>query len=50
MAGDDPDSWKSTFEAAGYEVVPVVRGLGELEDIQKLYVQHAQAAIDALNQ
>ena len=50
MAGDDPDSWKSTFEAAGYEVVPVVRGLGELEDIQKLYVQHAQTAIDALNQ
>ena len=50
MAGDDPDSWKSTFEAAGYEVVPVVRGLGELENIQKLYVQHAQAAIDALNQ
>lgn len=50
MAGDDPDSWKSTFEAAGYEVVPVVRGLGELEAIQKIYVQHAQAAIDALNQ
>ena len=50
MAGDDPDSWKSTFEAAGYEVVPVVRGLGELEAIQKLYVQHAQAAIEALNQ
>lgn len=50
MAGDDPDSWKSTFEAAGYEVVPVVRGLGELEDIQKIYVQHAQAAIDALKQ
>lgn len=50
MAGDDADSWKSTFEAAGYEVVPVVRGLGELEAIQKIYVQHAQAAIDALNQ
>ena len=50
MAGDDADSWKSTFEAAGYEVVPVVRGLGELEEIQKIYVQHAQAAIDALKQ
>ena len=50
MAGDDADSWKSTFEAAGYEVVPVVRGLGELEAIQKIYVQHAQAAIDALKQ
>lgn len=50
MAGDDADSWKSTFEAAGYEVVPVVRGLGELEAIQKIYVQHAQAAINALKQ
>ena len=50
MAGDDADSWKSTFEAAGYEVVPVVRGLGELEAIQKIYVQHAQEAIDALKQ
>ena len=38
------------IKAAGYEVVPVVRGLGELEAIQKIYVQHAQAAIDALKQ
>ncbi len=48
MAGDEEDSWKSAFQAAGYEVVPVLRGLGELEEIQKLYVAHAQAAIDAL--
>ena len=50
MAGDDGDSWKSAFEAAGYEVVPVLRGLGELEDIRQLYVAHAGAAIDALEQ
>ena len=48
MAGDEEDSWKSTFEAAGYEVVTVLRGLGEMEDIQNIYVQHAQAAIDTL--
>ena len=45
MAGEEADSWKSVFEAAGYEVVPVLRGLGELEDIRALYVHHAQAAI-----
>ncbi len=49
MAGDEEGSWKTTFEDAGYEVTCILRGLGELEDIQKLYVQHAQAAIDQLN-
>ena len=50
MAGDEEDSWKSIFEAAGYEVECVVSGLGELEAIQNLFVQHAQAAVDSLAQ
>lgn len=49
MAGDEEGSWKTTFEAAGYEVVPVVRGLGEFEGIQQLLVQHAQEAVDSLH-
>lgn len=48
MAGDDEDSWKSIFEAAGYDVECVIEGLGGLEAIQQLYVAHAQAAIDEL--
>ena len=48
MAGDEPDSWKSFFEAAGYEVTCMVEGLGSLGEIQSLMVQHAQAAIDSL--
>ena len=48
MAGDDEDSWKSVFEAAGYEVEVVLKGLGELEAIQDLIVEHAQAAVDSL--
>lgn len=48
MAGDEADSWKSVFEAAGYEVTCVVNGLGELEEIQALFIQHAQAAIDSV--
>lgn len=48
MAGDEEGSWKTTFEGAGYEVVPVVKGLGEMEGIQELLVQHAQEAVDSL--
>ena len=49
MAGEDAESWKSTFEAAGFEVECRLQGLGELKAIQDLFVAHAQAAIDALN-
>ena len=48
MAGDEEDSWKSAFEAEGYEVECVLRGLGENEDIRSIYVDHAQAAIDSI--
>lgn len=50
MAGDDKDSWKFQFEAAGYQVECLLRGLGENETIRQIYVEHAQAAIDSLNQ
>ena len=48
MAGDEEDSWKTAFENAGYEVECVVNGLGELEAIQNLLVEHAQAAVDSI--
>lgn len=50
MAGDEEGSWKTTFEDAGYEVECLLRGLGENEAIRQIYVDHAQAAIDSLNQ
>lgn len=49
MAGDEEGSWKTTFEDAGYEVTCLLRGLGENEEIRKIYVEHAQAAMDSLN-
>ena len=49
MAGDEEDSWKTAFEGAGYEVTCLVRGLGEMEAIQQLFVEHAQAAVDSLS-
>lgn len=48
MAGDEEGSWKTTFESAGYTVECLIEGLGSNEDIQKLYIEHAQAAIDKL--
>ncbi|MDE6036285.1 MAG: sirohydrochlorin cobaltochelatase [Ruminococcus sp.] len=49
MAGDDPDSWKSVFEAEGYDVECIMRGLGENADIQRIYADHVQTAINSIN-
>ncbi len=49
MAGDDADSWKSAFTAAGYEVECVVEGLGSVEAIQQLYVAHTKEAMASLD-
>ena len=45
MAGDDPNSWRSQFEAAGFPVKCVLKGLGEYPDIRKLFLQHVEEAI-----
>lgn len=46
MAGEEEDSWKSAFEAAGFKVECVLQGLGENEAIRQIYVDHARAAIE----
>lgn len=49
MAGDDDDSWKSQFEAADAfdNIETQIAGLGEIKEIQQLYVAHTKAAMDA---
>ena len=49
MAGSEDDSWKTMFEAAGFTVDCQIHGLGEITDVQALYVAHTKAAIEALN-
>ena len=49
MAGSEDDSWKTMFEAAGFTVDCQIAGLGEIADVQALYIAHTKAAIDALN-
>ena len=50
MAGDEEDSWKSAFEAEGYKVECLMRGLGENEAIRQIYIDHAKAAIDSISE
>lgn len=47
MAGKDPQSWMCQFQNAGYEVVPVLKGLGEYQGIRNLFVSHVRDAIKA---
>ena len=50
MAGDDEDSWKSQFVASGnFENVDCqIEGLGRIEAVEQIYVDHTKAAIDSL--
>lgn len=45
MSGEDEDSWKHQFEAAGFEVRCVLRGLGEYAGVRQIYIQHICEAL-----
>jgi sirohydrochlorin cobaltochelatase len=47
MAGDEPDSWKSQFESEGFDVVCHIKGLGELNSIRNIYLDHVEQAIQS---
>jgi sirohydrochlorin cobaltochelatase len=40
MAGDEDDSWKTTFKSKGIEVITVIQGLGENPEIGRILIQH----------
>lgn len=48
MAGEDEDSWLSMFNSSGkFESVDTqISGLGGIETIQQLYVEHTKAAME----
>lgn len=50
MAGDDEDSWASMFKASNNfdSVESQIEGLGRVEAIQNLYVEHTAKAIEDL--
>lgn len=43
MAGEE-DSWLTMLKERGYEVKAVLRGLGEMEEIRELFLQHLKEA------
>lgn len=44
MAGEE-DSWKSEMENAGYEVRVILKGLGELKGIRRIFEEHIRDSI-----
>lgn len=45
MAGENPESWKSRLEAAGFTVSCCLEGMGTDEAVQKLYCRHLRAIL-----
>lgn len=45
MAGDDPESWKSTLTREGFSVDCVMQGLGMSRGVQDLYRRHLRALL-----
>lgn len=50
MAGDDDDSWKNMFNNSNaFEKVDCqISGLGEIPEIQEIYVEHTQDAMESI--
>ena len=45
---EDPESFVSVMQEAGFETQCVIEGLGQLDAIDEIYVRHVQDAIDSL--
>ncbi|MDY4920391.1 MAG: sirohydrochlorin cobaltochelatase [Phascolarctobacterium sp.] len=48
MAGDEPDSFKSILQSEGFKVDTYIHGLGENAAVQKLFIDRAEKAWEAL--
>lgn len=51
MAGTEDDAWLAMFQASGkFESVDTqIKGLGQIEAVQKIYVEHAKSAMESEN-
>lgn len=47
MAGDEEDSWKVVLKSKGFEVEPLLKGLGEYAGVQDHFVRHAKEAMES---
>ncbi len=49
LAGKEEDSWASTLTKLGFECVPYLKGLGEIESVVDIWVKHLQQAYKELD-
>ncbi|MDR0339790.1 MAG: sirohydrochlorin cobaltochelatase [Desulfovibrio sp.] len=45
MAGDNPDSWRSLIEGAGYACRPILTGTAEYEEFARIWLEHLRVAL-----
>lgn len=45
LSGADDDSWKSQLKKDGIEGIPVLKGLGEYDNMANLFIDHLQSAL-----
>lgn len=45
MAADEDGSWKTSFEKEGFQVECVLKGLGQYQGIQNMFVKHVEETI-----
>jgi sirohydrochlorin cobaltochelatase len=50
MAGDNPRSWKTILERNGFQSDSCLLGLGECEDILKIFLEHSRIAFCRLGE
>ena len=46
MASEDEDSWASILKSNGFDVESQIKGLGEIEAIQNIYLEHLEAILN----
>ncbi|TJX13534.1 sirohydrochlorin cobaltochelatase [Tissierella creatinini] len=49
MASDEDDSWKSMLEKDGIEVDVEIKGLGQIKEIQDIFIEHLRIARGDMN-
>ena len=44
LAGAEEDSWDSILQAEGFETEVILKGLGEIDAIAEMFVNHLKSA------
>ena len=45
LVGDEEDSWKNILLSKGYNVDSIIIGMGEIQEVRNIFVDHAKEAM-----